>query len=203
MAISESYKKTRRKTSERTIEYWFAVLIPLLTLISKFLNWIEISSFELYLILICTFVLLIPYLPRYFRKIKISSILEAELNQIKETQEVTYNREVIEIDSKYYYIDQKYRYRLTDIETANFLASNKGRIYVKNKIVKKYKDDGEIESVKTAKLYICDKTNAVYIILNNKKLYIGNMNYLYQWGRTIEEAEKISFTDLNLKYKDF
>lgn len=125
---------------------------------------------------------------------KIDSTYRKRLEKrIKEPTSLLINEVVSDTTNNLFYIDEDGLHPLPDEKTASFLKSSKGIIPLSEAEIANYTLSDKFGSVCDNNTPIIrNKAGHVYIILNNRKYYIGSYSWLDEWDRDNSDIKDIS-----------
>ena len=152
---------------------------------------------DVYAILLIFALIGLALLP-FMQKLKIGNLIEVERlkEEIKEVKTKQYLGEIIKSPKgDLYFYDSDGKHVIPDKETAIFLRSNKGEIFVSQEEIDNIPTAYPIDSVLTSR--VVEWKGHVFVILNRKKYHVGSSSFLADWNRPMP-YEQISDEDIRL-----
>lgn len=150
------------------------VILTAILLLNMWYNFIPQSFFDKNVAILFFTIVGLALLP-FADRIKIGNLFEIERlkEKIEDVELYQYLGEIIKTNNgDLLYYDSDGKHAIPDLETANFLRSNKGELQVSKSVVKKMKSSYDIDSVlKSEKIKWGGKH--IFVILNKKKYWVG------------------------------
>ncbi|HRP37474.1 MAG TPA: hypothetical protein PLS50_06735 [Candidatus Dojkabacteria bacterium] len=173
------------------------IAITIVFFLNLWYKFIPSSYVDKYVILSFFTIIGLSLLP-FADKLKIGNLFEIERlrEKIEEVQLHQYLGEIIRTPrGEILYYDSEGTHKLPDIETTDFLMTNKGEVLVTKEIIDQMKPSFPMDSVKTARI-IKWRDRHIYLILNDKKYWI-NLTELSDIGISDNDAKPV--TDAEIK----